>query len=76
LERRGQTEAAVDLARFAGLHPSGVICEIMNDDGSMARLPDLVRFCQRHELKMIKVADLASYRLERDLIELWLEPAW
>ena len=66
LERRGQTEASVDLARLAGLHPAGVICEIMNDDGSMARLPDLVRFCLKHDLKMITVADLAGYRWERE----------
>jgi 3,4-dihydroxy 2-butanone 4-phosphate synthase/GTP cyclohydrolase II len=62
LERAGQTEAAVDLARLAGLNPSGVICEIMNDDGTMARVPDLVPYCERHELKMITVADLIAYR--------------
>jgi 3,4-dihydroxy 2-butanone 4-phosphate synthase/GTP cyclohydrolase II len=62
LERVGQTEAAVDLARLAGLNPSGVICEIMNDDGTMARVPDLVQFCSRHGLKMITVADLVAYR--------------
>jgi 3,4-dihydroxy 2-butanone 4-phosphate synthase/GTP cyclohydrolase II len=62
LERVGQTEAAVDLARLAGLNPSGVICEIMNDDGTMARVPDLVEYCARHELKMITVADLVAYR--------------
>jgi 3,4-dihydroxy 2-butanone 4-phosphate synthase/GTP cyclohydrolase II len=66
LERRGQTEAAVDLARLAGLYPAGVICEIVNDDGTMARLPDLIRFCQRHGILMITVADLARYRLEAD----------
>ena len=66
LERRGQTEAAVDLARLAGLNPSGAICEIMNDDGTMARVPDLVRFCFKHDLKMITVADLAQYRLESE----------
>jgi len=66
LERRGHTEAAVDFARLAGLHPSGVICEILNEDGSMARVPDLVRFCKLHGLKMITVADLVSYRLEWD----------
>jgi 3,4-dihydroxy 2-butanone 4-phosphate synthase/GTP cyclohydrolase II len=64
LERRGQTEAAVDLARLAGLNPAGVICEIVNDDGTMARLPDLIRFCRRHNLAMVTVADLARYRLE------------
>jgi 3,4-dihydroxy-2-butanone 4-phosphate synthase/GTP cyclohydrolase II len=66
LERRGQTEAAVDLARLAGLYTAGVICEIVNDDGTMARLPDLIRFCQRHGLAMVTVADLARYRLEAD----------
>ena len=66
LERRGHTEAAVDLARLAGLHPSGVICEILNEDGSMARVPDLIRFCKLHGLKMITVADLVRYRLEWD----------
>ncbi len=64
LERRGQTEAAVDLARLAGLRPAGVICEIINDDGTMARVPDLIHFCKRHCLVMVSVADLASYRLE------------
>jgi 3,4-dihydroxy 2-butanone 4-phosphate synthase/GTP cyclohydrolase II len=62
LERAGQTEAAVDLVRLAGLIPAGVICEIMNDDGTMARVPDLVPYCQRHGLKMITVADLIAYR--------------
>src|SRR3954466_6099610 len=62
LERAGQTEAAVDLARLAGLNSAGVICEIMNDDGTMARVPDLVPYCERHGLKMITVADLISYR--------------
>ena len=62
LERAGQTEAAVDLARLAGLIPAGVICEIMNEDGTMARVPDLVPYCERHELKMITVADLIAYR--------------
>ena len=63
LARAGQTEAAVDLARIAGLHPAGVICEVMNDDGSMARVPDLVSFAARHGLKIITVADLIRYRL-------------
>jgi len=62
LERIGQTEAAVDLARLAGLTPAGVVCEIMNDDGTMARVPDLVPYCERHGLKMITVADLVEYR--------------
>jgi 3,4-dihydroxy 2-butanone 4-phosphate synthase/GTP cyclohydrolase II len=62
LERVGQTEAAVDLARLAGLNPAGVICEIMNDDGTMARVPDLEPYCVRHGLKMITVADLVAYR--------------
>ena len=62
LERAGQTEAAIDLARLAGLNPAGVICEIMNDDGTMARVPDLVPYCERHGSKMITVADLIAYR--------------
>jgi len=66
LERTGQTEAAVDLARLAGLTPAGVICEIMNDDGTMARVPDLVEYCGRHRLKMITVADLIAYRRRHD----------
>jgi 3,4-dihydroxy 2-butanone 4-phosphate synthase/GTP cyclohydrolase II len=62
LERIGQTEAAVDLARLAGLNPSGVVCEIMNDDGTMARVADLVPYCERHGLKMVTVADLVEHR--------------
>ncbi len=62
LERAGQTEAGVDLARLAGLNPAGVICEIMNDDGTMARVGDLIPYCERHGLKMITVADLIAYR--------------
>jgi 3,4-dihydroxy 2-butanone 4-phosphate synthase / GTP cyclohydrolase II len=62
LERIGQTEASVDLARLAGLNPSGVVCEIMNEDGTMARVPDLIPYCERHGLKMITVADLVEYR--------------
>jgi 3,4-dihydroxy 2-butanone 4-phosphate synthase/GTP cyclohydrolase II len=62
LERAGQTEASVDLARLAGLIPAGVICEIMNEDGTMARVPDLVPYCEEHGLKMITVADLIAYR--------------
>ena len=66
LERTGQTEAAVDLARLAGLNPAGVICEVMNDDGTMARVPDLERYCERHGLEMITVADLIAYRRRHD----------
>jgi len=62
LVRAGQTEAAVDLARLAGLNPAGVVCEIMNEDGTMARVPDLVPYCERHGLKMITVADLIEHR--------------
>src|SRR3954452_23849975 len=62
LERIGQTEAAVDLARLAGLNPSGVICEITNEDGTMARVPDLIPYCEQHGLTMITVADLVEYR--------------
>ena len=66
LERRGQTEAAVDLARLAGLRPAGVICEIINHDGKMARVPDLIRFCRQHGLLMITVAELARYRFDAE----------
>jgi 3,4-dihydroxy 2-butanone 4-phosphate synthase / GTP cyclohydrolase II len=62
LMRAGQTEAAVDLARLAGLIPAGVVCEIMNEDGTMARVPDLVPYCERHGLKLVTVADLIEYR--------------
>lgn len=62
LQRAGQTEAAVDLARLAGLNPSGVVCEVMKDDGTMARVPDLVEFCDRHGMKLLAVADLIEYR--------------
>jgi 3,4-dihydroxy 2-butanone 4-phosphate synthase / GTP cyclohydrolase II len=62
LQRAGQTEAAVDLARLAGLNPAGVVCEIMNEDGTMARVPDLVRYCEKHDLKLVTVADLIEYR--------------
>src|SRR5207237_5873599 len=62
LQRAGQTEAAVDLARLAGLNPAGVVCEVMNDDGTMARVPDLIPYCEGHGLKMITVADLIEYR--------------
>jgi 3,4-dihydroxy 2-butanone 4-phosphate synthase/GTP cyclohydrolase II len=66
LVRAGHTEAAVDLARLAGLYPAGVICEIMNDDGTMARLPDLVAFAETHGLKIAAIADLIAYRLRYD----------
>ena len=66
LVRAGHTEAAIDLARLAGLNPSGVICEIMNDDGSMARLPDLVSFAQRHGVKIGTISDLIAYRRRHD----------
>jgi 3,4-dihydroxy 2-butanone 4-phosphate synthase / GTP cyclohydrolase II len=62
LQRAGQTEAAVDLARMAGLNPAGVVCEIMNADGTMARVPDLVPYCEQHGFKLITVADLIEYR--------------
>jgi 3,4-dihydroxy 2-butanone 4-phosphate synthase / GTP cyclohydrolase II len=62
LQRAGQTEAAVDLARLAGLIPAGVVCEVMNDDGTMARVSDLVPYCRRHGIKLITVADLVEYR--------------
>src|SRR5438270_11785629 len=70
LERTGQTEAAVDLARLAGLIPAGVVCEIMKDDGTMARVPDLLEFCAQHGLKLVTVADLIEYRRRHEkLIE-------
>ncbi|HEU4448783.1 MAG TPA: bifunctional 3,4-dihydroxy-2-butanone-4-phosphate synthase/GTP cyclohydrolase II [Gaiellaceae bacterium] len=62
LQRAGQTEAAVDLARLAGLNPAGVVCEIMNEDGTMARVPDLIPYCERHGLKLVTVEDLIEYR--------------
>ena len=68
LVRAGHTEASVDLARLAGLYPAGVICEIMNDDGTMARMPDLVAFAQRHGLKIGTIEDLIGYRLQHDRI--------
>lgn len=66
LVRAGQTEASVDLARMAGLTPAGVICEIMRDDGEMARIPDLIPFCQEHGLKILTVAELIRYRLRHE----------
>src|ERR1700746_2849368 len=66
LVRAGQTEASVDLARLAGLNPSGVICEIMRDDGEMARIPDLIPFCSEHNLRILTVAELIRYRLRHE----------
>jgi 3,4-dihydroxy 2-butanone 4-phosphate synthase/GTP cyclohydrolase II len=66
LVRAGQTEAAVDLSRMAGLKPAGVICEVMNEDGTMARVPQLEEFCRKHQIKMISVADLIRYRLRHE----------
>ena len=66
LVRAGQTEASVDLARLAGLIPAGVICEIMNEDGTMARVPDLLEYCRTHELKMVTVAELIRYRMQHE----------
>src|SRR5579863_8761564 len=66
LVRAGQTEASVDLARMAGLTPAGVICEIMRDDGEMARVPDLIPFCQQHGLRILTVAELIRYRLRNE----------
>jgi 3,4-dihydroxy 2-butanone 4-phosphate synthase / GTP cyclohydrolase II len=68
LKRAGQTEAAVDLAALAGMTPAGVICEIMNDDGTMARVPDLTQFSERHGLSMITVSDLIRYRLQHETL--------
>lgn len=68
LVRPGQTEASVDIARMAGLYPAGVICEIMNEDGTMSRLPELTEFAGRHNLKMITVADLVRYRISKETL--------
>src|SRR5215208_1348151 len=68
LVRPGQTEASVDVARIAGLYPAGVICEIMNPDGTMARLPELERFARAHDLKIISVADLVRYRIRKEVL--------
>jgi len=66
LVRAGQTEGAVDLMRLAGLRPAGVICEIINDDGSMARVPQLLKYCKKHDLKITSIAKLIEYRLQRE----------
>jgi 3,4-dihydroxy 2-butanone 4-phosphate synthase/GTP cyclohydrolase II len=66
LVRAGQTEASVDLARLAGMIPAGIICEIMKDDGTMARVPDLIQFCRTHEMKMLTVAELIRYRMQHE----------
>ncbi len=66
LRRAGQTEGSVDLSRLAGLKPAGVICEIMNDDGTMARMPDLVEFAAEHDLKIVTIADLINYRVKKE----------
>jgi 3,4-dihydroxy 2-butanone 4-phosphate synthase/GTP cyclohydrolase II len=66
LVRAGQTEASVDLARLAGLVPAGVICEIMNEDGTMSRVPDLIEFCRQHNLRMVTVAELIRYRMQHE----------
>ena len=68
LVRPGQTEASVDMARIAGLQPAGVICEVMNEDGTMARLPELEKFAARHDLKIISVADLVRYRMKTETL--------
>jgi 3,4-dihydroxy 2-butanone 4-phosphate synthase/GTP cyclohydrolase II len=68
LVRIGQTEASVDISRIAGLTPAAVICEIMNDDGTMARMPQLVEFAKKHDLKIISVADLVRYRVEKETL--------
>jgi 3,4-dihydroxy 2-butanone 4-phosphate synthase/GTP cyclohydrolase II len=66
LVRAGQTEASVDLARLAGMVPAGIICEIMKDDGTMARVPDLIEFCRHHQMKMLTVAELIRYRMQHE----------
>ena len=66
LQRAGQTEGSVDLARLAGLYPAGVICEIMSDDGTMARVPELIEFAKRHNLKIVTIKDLIKYRMRTE----------
>ena len=66
IERAGQTEGSVDLSRLAGLQPSGIICEIMNEDGSMARMPELVDFAEKHDLKIVTIRDLIEYRMQKE----------
>lgn len=68
LVRAGQTEGSVDLAKLAGLNPSGVICEIMNDDGTMSRMNDLVPFAEQHGLRIVSIADLIAYRMQQELL--------
>ncbi len=68
LERAGQTEAAVDLARLAGLIPAGVICEVMKEDGTMARVPDLIAYCSQHGVKLVSIADLIEYRRRAEML--------
>ncbi|HDH05280.1 MAG TPA: bifunctional 3,4-dihydroxy-2-butanone-4-phosphate synthase/GTP cyclohydrolase II [Nitrospirae bacterium] len=68
LQRAGQTEGSVDLSRLAGLNPAGVICEIMNDDGTMARVPELAKFARKHELKMVTIKDLIQYRMQNECL--------
>src|SRR5450759_649330 len=68
MARRGHTEAAVDLARMAGLKPAGVICEIMNDDGTMARMPDLEKFAAQHDIRILRIADLIEYRRHEHVV--------
>src|SRR6202008_262830 len=66
LVRAGQTEASVDLTRMAGLVPAGIICEIMKEDGTMARVPDLIEFCRQHQMKMLTVAEVIRYRMQHE----------
>jgi len=75
LERAGQTEASVDLARLAGLFPAGVICEIMKEDGTMARVPDLLEMAHEHRLKMVTVADIIAFRLQNETFVHWVAQA-
>ena len=81
LQRAGQTEAAVDIARIAGMYPAGVICEIMNEDGTMARLPELEKFSAEHDIRLISVASLIEYRkrterLVQKTAQTTTPPAW
>ena len=68
LQRAGQTEGSVDLARLAGLYPAGVICEIMSDDGTMARMPELLEFAKQHDLRIVTIKDLIGYRMRAETV--------
>ena len=68
LKRAGHTEAAVDLSRMAGMYPAGVLCEIVNDDGTMARMPELREFAEKHQMRIVTIADMVAYRMRKELL--------